>query len=462
MARILIIDDDRIFADLLSEVVMDLGHSPTRSLTLREGLKESSCGHFAVILLDVNLPDGNGLAKMLELRDLCCLAEIIIITAYGEKNGAELALNSGAWDYIQKTDSISEIKLSLSRAVQYVETNRPGISSRPKIDLGNIMGKSSKLRLCFGKLAKAARSDANLLLTGETGTGKELFARAVHRNSRRTTRPFITIDCASLTPTLVASQLFGHEKGAFTGADRKMEGLISQADGGTLFLDEIGELTLPLQKAFLRVLQEKHFRPVGGNQEIKSDFRTIAATNKSLEAMVQTGTFRNDLLYRLRSLAIELPPLRERREDVADLALFYATQLCHRYSIPVKSASQEFLEYLAAYSWPGNVRELINVLESSIAAAFDEQTMYPKHLPTNIRLHFASESYGKRKDQVSPEMLPPLKVARETAVLETESQYLRKLMLLAKGDIREGCRIAGLSRPQLYAYLKKHNISSKR
>ncbi len=166
--------------------------------------------------MDVNLPDGNGLAKMLELRDLCCLAEIIIITAYGEKNGAELALNSGAWDYIQKTDSISEIKLSLSRAVQYVETNRPGISSRPKIDLGNIMGKSSKLRLCFGKLAKVPEAIANLLLTGETGTGKELFARPSQKQPAERRGPFITVDCASLTPT-GGESIVRSWNGAFTG-----------------------------------------------------------------------------------------------------------------------------------------------------------------------------------------------------------------------------------------------------
>ncbi len=461
MARVLIIDDDEILSDMLAEVVTDMGHTASRAFTLSDGLQEAGMGDFAVILLDVNLPDGNGLTKIPVLRGCCSSAEVIIITAYGDRSGAELALDGGAWDYIQKTASISEIKISLSRAVQYAEANRYRTPTHPDIDLEGIIGRSGKLNICFGRLAQAARSDANLLLTGETGTGKELFARAVHRNSRRSKGPFITVDCASLTPTLVESQLFGHEKGAFTGADRKMDGMIMQANGGTLFLDEIGELPLPIQKAFLRVLQEKHFRPVGGREELESDFRTVAATNRDLEAMASAGTFRSDLLYRLRSLTIELPPLRERLEDMPELALFYTAKLCNRYGIDVKGISPEFLEFIAAYPWPGNVRELVNILESAVAAAFDEQTLYPKHLPTNIRLHLASGGYGKTDGEALPQSLPPLKNVRESAALEAECQYLRKLILLAKGDIREGCRISGLSRPQLYAQIRKHNISIK-
>ncbi|MHB8910295.1 MAG: sigma-54-dependent transcriptional regulator [Syntrophales bacterium] len=460
MARVLIIDDDEILSDMLAEVVSDMGHTASRAYTLRAGLKEAEAGDFAVILLDVNLPDGNGLTKIPLLRDCCSAAEVIIITAYGDRNGAELALDSGAWDYLQKTASISEMKISLSRAVHYAEANRR-TSAHPDIDLDGIIGKSSKLTVCFGRLAQAARSDANLLLTGETGTGKELFARAVHRNSRRSKGPFITVDCASLTPTLVESQLFGHEKGAFTGADRKMDGMIMQANGGTLFLDEIGELPLPIQKAFLRVLQEKHFRPLGAREEMESDFRTVAATHRDLESMTGSGTFRSDLLYRLRSLTIALPPLREHPEDIPELALFYTAKLCYRYGIDVKGISPEFLEFIAAYPWPGNVRELVNILESAVAAAFDEQTLYPIHLPTNIRLHFTSAGATRTNEEALPQSLPPLKTVRESAALEAECQYLRKLMLLAKGDIREGCRISGLSRPQLYAQMRKHNLSIK-
>ncbi|MHB8828581.1 MAG: sigma-54-dependent transcriptional regulator [Syntrophales bacterium] len=464
MARILIIDDDEILSGMFAEVVMDMGHIAARAFTLDDGLKEAAADDFAVILLDVKLPDGNGLAKIPLLRDICGSAEVIIITAYGDRGGAELALDSGAWDYIQKTASISEMKISLSRAIQYAEANRDRVAALGSLhlELGGIIGKSDKLRICFGRLAQAAKSDANLLLSGETGTGKELFARALHRNSGRAKGPFITVDCAALTPTLVESQLFGHEKGAFTGADRKMEGMIMQANGGILFLDEIGELPLSIQKAFLRVLQEKHFRPVGGREELKSDFRTVAATNRDLEAMAGAGAFRSDLLYRLRSLAIKLPPLRERWGDIPELASFYTAKLCNRYGIDVKAVSPEFLDFLAAYPWPGNVRELINVLESAVAEAFDEQALYPKHLPTNIRLHAISGSYGNAGEEAAPRHLPSLKAVREAAGLEAECRYLIELMALANGDIKEGCRISGLSRPQLYAQIRKHRISIKK
>ncbi|MCK9361987.1 MAG: sigma-54 dependent transcriptional regulator [Syntrophales bacterium] len=456
MARILIIDDDEILSGMLAEIVMDMGHASARVFTLADGLKEAAVGDFAVILLDVKLPDGNGLTKIPMLHDLCSSAEIIIITAFGDRCGAELALDSGAWDYIHKTASISEIKMSLSRAIQYAAANRTRMPGPSELAIDGIIGQSDKLRICFGHLAQAAKSGANLLLFGETGTGKELFARALHRNSSRAQGPFITVDCAALPPTLVESQLFGHEKGAFTGADRKMDGMIMQANGGILFLDEIGELPLPIQKSFLRVLQEKHFRPVGGREELESDFRTVAATNRDMEAMAAAGAFRSDLLYRLRSLVIKLPPLRERFGDIPELTMFYMAKLCNRYRIDIKDISLDFMEFLDAYPWPGNVRELINVLESAVAAAFNEPTLYPKHLPTNIRLHVIYGSGGKTGKEVPPQQLPPLKNVRETAVLETELRYLRELMTLAKGDILEGCRISGLSRAQLYAQIRKH------
>ena len=461
MAHVLIIDDDKILSDMLAEVVTDMGYIASRAFTLSDGMKEASAGHFDVILLDVNLPDGNGLTKIPAIHDACSSTEIIILTAYGDRSGAELALNNGVWDYIQKTSSIAEIKLSLSRAIQYAEANRYRTAIPSKIDLEGIIGKSDNLRISFDRLAQAARSDANVLITGETGTGKELFALAVHRNSSQATGPFITVDCASLTPTLVESQLFGHEKGAFTGADKKMDGMIRQANGGTLFLDEIGELPFPIQKAFLRVLQEKHFRPVGAREEIESNFRVVAATNRDLDAMVVAGTFRSDLLYRLRSMVIELPPLKEHPEDIPELALFYTAKLSSRYGITNKNISPEFFESISAYEWPGNVRELINTLESAIATAFNEQMLYPKHLPTNIRLSLTYGACAKTKEEAPPQPLPTLKNVRESAVLESECQYLRKLTLLAKGNIREGCRVSGLSRPQLYAQLRKHNISIK-
>lgn len=275
------------------------------------------------------------------------------------------------------------------------------------------------------------------------------------------------MDCAALPETLIESTLFGHLRGAFTGADRPREGLIKQADGGTLFLDEIGELTMSIQKKFLRVLQERRFRPIGGGQEVSSDFRLIAATNRSLEDMVRAGEFREDLLFRIRTVVLELPPLRGTKEVIKDLVVHYVVKFCEQYDIPMKSFSPEFHKVLMAYDWPGNVRELIQALEKAIVSAREEPVLFPKHLPEHIRIHLARASVLKRK---SPEPQVPespdranafgsMKDYRETGLARLESEYLNSLMKTTAGNISEACRISGLSRSRLYALLKKYRIS---
>lgn len=253
---------------------------------------------------------------------------MIIITGLGDPDGAEMAVRNGAWDYIQNPFSLNSLILPLKRVFQY----RDELAKRQKpavaLKLDGIIGSSSQIKSCFDYLAQAANSEANVLITGETGTGKELFARAVHANGPRADRNFVVVDCAVLPETLVESSLFGHVRGAFTGADRASEGLIKQADKGTLFLNEVGELPISIQRAFLRVLQECTFRPVGGKSEVSSEFRLIAATNRDLDARVKDGKFRMDLLYRFRSLQLELPPLRQRQEDIRDMVLFYAAKIC--------------------------------------------------------------------------------------------------------------------------------------
>jgi two-component system NtrC family response regulator len=461
MAEILIVDDDKIFSDMLADVITDMGHSVSKASTLADGLKEAAARDYNVILLDVNLPDGSGLDRLTSFRASGINPEVIIITAYGDRKGADMALNSGAWDYIHKTSSISEIRLSLSRAIQYAQ----GLQNRSPlpvdINLEGIVGRSDRFAFCLGRIAQAARSEANVLVTGETGTGKELFAQAIHRNSSRGDKAFVTVDCAALPPTLAESLLFGHEKGAFTGADRPLDGMLLQAHGGTLFLDEIGDISPPIQKAFLRVLQERRFRPLGSKNERESDFRVLAATNRNLDELVGSGQFRSDLLYRIRSLAIDIPPLRDHAEDIPELILFYTKRLCNKYNIEAKSFSPEFLTMMNRYNWPGNVRELVNALEWAIAAAFQEPILYPKHLPANIRLHFAYESPAKSPDRQPAGSLLPLKELRESVISNAEGRYMSDLMHITRGDLKEACRISGLSRPQLYAIMKKHNVSRK-
>jgi len=364
MAKILIIDDDQLMCQSLSLVARQKGYEATSSFTLHDGLEKAIGEPFDVVFLDVNMPDGNGLDFLSKLPKLPSSPEIIIITGLGDPHGAELAIKSGAWDYLEKGASVKEITLSLIRALQYREQKQIGNASSGMATLkrDGIVGSSARLKECLDLVAQAGTSDSSVLITGETGTGKELFARAVHENSNRSKRNFVVVDCAALPENLIEGMLFGHEKGAFTNADQAREGLILQANGGTLFLDEIGEMPLSLQKVFLRVLQEHRFRPLGSSRELESDFRLVAATNRNLDEMVETGRFRSDLLFRISTFVIELPSIKERPEDIKELTRYHTDRICEHYGTPSKAFSPDFLKMLAVYSWPGNVRELVNTL----------------------------------------------------------------------------------------------------
>ena len=467
MSRILIIDDDDIMCSTLSRLVKRMDHTPVCANSCAEGLQVASSDDFDVVFLDVRLPDGNGLDLLPRIETVPSMPEVIIMTGFGDPNGAELAIKSGAWDYIEKSSSAKDIALSLERALQYRQ-EKTAVSENRKISAlkrERIIGKSSQLNACLDLVAQAAGSDVNVFITGETGTGKELFARAVHENSLRARGNFIVVDCTALPETLVESLLFGHEKGSFTGAEKAREGLIRQAHCGTLFLDEVGELPLTLQKSFLRVLQERRFRPLGSNREIESDFRLVAATNRDLDQMVKDGLFREDLLYRLRSYLIELPPLRERLEDIGILTRFHVDQFCERYGLAPKGFSPDFLEMLKAYSWPGNVREFVHTLERTLSSAHFDPTLFPKHLPTHVRVQVTRAAVEQepvetrvRDRDSSKQRLPNLQEYRESVYNEAEKQYLQDLMSLSEHKITEACRTSGLSQSRLYALLKKHNI----
>jgi len=337
------------------------------------------------------------------------------------------------------------------------------------LNLDGIISSSPSMKECINLVANAANCDASVLITGDTGTGKELFAWAIHNNSSRADKNFVVVDCTVLPETLVESLLFGYEKGSFTGASTSKEGLIKQADGGTVFLDEVGELPLSIQKRFLRVLQEHHFRPVGGKSEIYSDFRLIAATNRNLETMVENQQFRKDLIYRLKSLHINLPPLNQRKEDIRKLLIYYTAKLCENNNIATKGFSPEFFQALVAYDWPGNVREFINTIESVIAESLDAPILFPYHLPANIRIRATQVSIGDGNsyndrpdyDDTSSSELPTLKLYREARLNPLEQEYIEKLMVSANGNIKEACRISGLSRSRLYGLMKKYNITRK-
>lgn len=469
MANVLIIDDDKLVCDSISNVVTSLGHRTSHAFNLQDGLTKARSGAFDVVFLDVRMPDGSGLDILPDIQKTASSPEVIIITGFGDPDGAELAIKNGAWDYIEKPLSVRQMRLPFTRALQYREEKKK-FKTSVALKRERIIGKSPQIIACLDILVQAANSEANVLLTGETGTGKELFAWTIHNNSSRANRNFVVVDCAALPETLVESVLFGHIKGAFTGADRSKDGLIKQADKGTLFLDEVGELPVSIQKSFLRVLQERRFRPVGGNQELSSNFRLITATNRNLDSMVKQGKFREDLLFRLRTLVINLPPLREIREDIKELVLYYMNMLCVKYGKDIKGFSPEFWDVLIQYDWPGNVRELTQALERAIIAAQDEPTIFPKHLPNYIRIKVVRESLNPKmavkgrsiKDSDSLKTLPQIQDIREIAISESEKKYLVDLISITGKDIKEACKISGLSRSRLYTLLKKYNILSAR
>ncbi|MEW5723677.1 MAG: sigma-54 dependent transcriptional regulator [Thermodesulfobacteriota bacterium] len=467
MHSVLIVDDDEILCRALSHRLACLGYQVETALTLTEGLERVLTLDFDVVLLDVYLPDGNGLEALPKIRQAPSEPEVIIFTARGNPAGAELAIKSGAWDYIQKPSSLNRMVLPLIRALQYRET-RWGHRPIQRLNLQGLVGSSPVLKSCLDLVAHAAQCEANVLITGETGTGKELIAAAIHHNSPHKGANFVVVDCAVLPETLVESILFGHEKGSFTGADRERQGLVKQAHQGTLFLDEVGELPLSLQKSFLRVIETGRFRPLGAKTEMESSFRLIAATNRNLDHLVGQGRFREDLLFRLRGISIEVPPLRDRPDDIRELTSHYLNHLAERDRAALKNYTPEFLEALEAYYWPGNIRELKNALEQAVAIAADSPTLFPSHLPTEMRIHLAQASLGERprpSGPATPPVLPEPAPADFTSMRDfqdrMERQYLNRLMDSVEGSVSEACRISGISRSTLYRLLKKHQQPSK-
>jgi len=468
MANVLIIDDDKSMSLMLVDLVNSISHKASCSHTLKDGLKLAKGGDFDVIFLDVKMPDGNGLDLLAQLRKLENAPEVIIITGAGDPDGAEIAIKNGAWDYLQKPLSPKKIILPLKRVLQYRDNINKFRKPFPNFDRQNIIGNSQQLENRIKELAYAAHSKANVLITGETGTGKEVFARTLHYNCLFFKKRFIAVDCASLTENLVENALFGHKKGAYTGAFDNNEGLIKMADGGTLFLDEIGEMSLSIQKTFLRVLQEKRFRPVGGKTEIDSSFRMVAATNRDLEKLVNEGLFRKDLLYRLRSVMIELPPLRQRLEDIRELAIYFIKESCQKNKIPQKGFVPEFIDLLMTYDWPGNVREFANTIDSAVSNALHEPILFRKHLPDHIRIEMvrsvlypSSNDSGPVVDSTpEPTSDRPLsyKAYRESVLDNADKKYLENLIKYTKNNIEEACEISKLGRTRLYALLKKSNL----
>lgn len=467
MARILIIDDDALVRKSLSRLFRDRGHSVIMADTLATGITEADKG-VDVVYLDLDLPDGDGLQVIDELASAASNPEVIVITGMGSSFAARKSMESSAWDYISKPASPSAVLSSLDSALAYRrEAKKYADAEAPFIHCG-IIGESAQMVRSLQDIAKSAASEAGVLIRGETGVGKELAARAIHENSTRRKGPFVVVDCSNLSESLVESVLYGHIKGAFTGAHSDRKGLVAEADGGTLFLDEVGELPPSLQKSFLRVLQERRYRSVGSNRELSSDFRLVAATNRDLAAMAQRGDFRTDLLYRLRTVEILLPPLRDRGEDISRLAAHFIEQTCDRYGLDNKSASSELLKVVEKYSWPGNVREMMNVMEAAVIQAGSAPVIYPKHLASHVRLAFLNgdeesasvravePSSADKQGEQGDEILRYNEYKRER-----DRDYFLMLMRIAGHDVTKASSISGLSVPSVYRHLSLAGISTK-
>jgi two-component system, NtrC family, response regulator len=472
LGNVLIIDDDQTIRDALARVVARLGHTPSLAATLSEGLRQAGDGAVDVVFLDVRMPDGNGLDAISDIRRAPSNPEVIVITGWGDPDGAERAMRQGAWDYIEKPPTVKTMTTPLVSAMEHRRRGLASDRSATPFHFYGIVGGNPKRALCLEQAAKAAASEVNVLLTGATGAGKELFARAIHDNSPRREGAFVVVDCAALPASIVESVLFGSEKGVYTGADRRREGLLLKAHCGTLFLDEVGEMPLSVQKAFLRVLQERQVRPVGGLEELPCHFRLVAATNQDLEAMAREGLFREDLLFRLQGVNVELPPLAGHPEDILDFAAHFALEAASRLGSPGRSFSEDFSRALLAYPWPGNVRELKNTMEGALALAAGDDVLLPVHLPLHIRVCAArnrvSGRFGASYEAdaaasqpifgLSTSVLPRFREYRDGR----EADYLRALTARFPGDIGRMLDISGLSRSRLYALLKKYHIAAVR
>lgn len=471
MGTILTIDDSIILCTSLEASLTKMGHANRYATTMREALVLVAQDKPDIIFLDVNLPDGSGITYIPKLLSLSPASSIVVLSGESDGDVISVAFAAGAKDYLLKPVSRARLEQVVGNLLRHNAPKDTGMTLARE----EIVGGSPALMDSLEKLAMACQGKGNVLITGETGTGKELFARALHNNSERAGKRYIVVDCTNLPDSLAESLLFGHDKGSFTGADQKKKGLFHLADGGTLFLDEIGDLDLNTQKSLLRVLQEKKFRPLSSSEEVFSDFRLVAATNCDLKAMVDKGTFRQDLYYRVQAFSIELPPLRERAGDIMLLAEHYVESICREHRISAKEMDEDFVQALEAYKWPGNVRELVNVLQVAIQKAIYDSRLNYYHLPQELRLNRVmqdaegrtatrNEPSGLNLDDMfacsgAPGQFPDMKCVRQEAINSIEQQYLKKLVDASCASVATACQLSGLSRARLYELLQKHNMS---
>ncbi len=386
--RILVVDDEVNARSALAELLRDEGFEVETAADAFKALGKYDVFAPHLVLTDLKMPGMDGIELVKRIHAMEDPAAVVVMTAFGAVQTAVEAMHAGALEYLTKPLNFDELLVVIDRVLETqalrAETRRLRLRVRDKVAPGNIVGSSPAMHRVFEIIEQVAPSKATVLLTGESGTGKELIASAIHQRSNRASKPFIKLHCAALAESLLESELFGHERGAFTGAVARRDGRFQIADGGTLFLDEIGEISPALQVKLLRFLQEHEFERVGSGQTIHVDVRVIAATNRNLSEEVARGRFREDLYYRLNVVAVEMPPLRDRRSDIPDLAKFFIDRCARDNGRPIDGLAPETIDLLMAYDWPGNVRELENAIERAVVMA-PGPLIEPRHLPASVR-----------------------------------------------------------------------------
>jgi len=452
---LLVADDDASIRSLLKQLLSDEGFNVLEASTgieVVDKVKESSPD---LVIMDVRMPELDGIEALARLKSTNPKTAVLIMTAFGSSNAAIRAMELGAFDYITKPFELDKISHSVKRVLDYqdltaeVEVLRDEISSLVQTE--RIVGNSPAMQEVYKTIGKVAKADATVLITGESGTGKELVAEALHFNSNRRSGPMVKVSCAALPETLLEAELFGHEKGSFTGAMTQRRGRFEMADKGTIFLDEIGEMTVPTQTKLLRVLQERKIERIGSNLPIKVDIRIIVATNKDLQKQVEQSKFRDDLYYRLNVINIHMPPLRDRKEDIPSLVEHFLAK--HRYSATAQPAaiSEEAIRRLMEYNWPGNVRELENVIERAVVLSRGQ-------IITSRELPFGDHEAGEGEDGEGDADAKGDSSFFKKSVAQFEKDLIMKALRDATGNRSKAAEMLGIYRRLLYAKIKEYGL----
>ncbi|MBI3029407.1 MAG: sigma-54-dependent Fis family transcriptional regulator [Candidatus Rokubacteria bacterium] len=453
--RILVVDDEENMVHFLTKLLRAEGFEVEGAGTAEGALERLRTAPFELVLTDLKLPDAGGIEILKTARELHPETVVVLITAYGTIESAIEAMRAGAYDYVTKPFRASEILQVVNKALERVRLRREVSRLRKAVEqrfgLANLVGKSAKMQEVYTQIEKVAGARGAVLIQGESGTGKELAAKAVHFNSPRKAGPFVVIDCGAIPEALQESELFGHEKGAFTGAIATKKGLFEEAHGGTLFLDEVAELAPGLQAKLLRALQDGEIRRVGGTKTLHVDSRVIAATNRDLPAEVREGAFREDLFFRLNVFPIFLPPLRERREDIPLLVDYFLDRVAQEGGKPLKRLSPEALRAMMVYPWPGNVRELEHAIERAVIQS-EEETITARDLPAEIL------APGDELTVTLADSAVGYKETMARVVRDVEVRLIRRALEQSGNNRTEAARILGISRRALVYKLKEYNL----